>query len=1074
MALAACSTVHGHDLLLPGNPGVENVKDVIYIPMGHGNNRTYGLYDKHGTLITPAGDFVGPQTHLRNQRSHIPPPDLEHYRQFDRQCFYIGAVTTHYGHFLLNTLCRIWALRGVSDDGTVFLYHGTQTPENLFQTPFISEIFLALGLTLDKLKRFSEPTLLTRVIVPYPAFQELTYSFQVFADFFKSVGNLLETEPHRDSSEKLVFLSKSRLGAGVSGFENEAAFIDSIERQGIHVVYPELITLKEQIQIFQSKRVIGGVYGSAFHTSLFTHKNTHVILTYEPVVWTNQIIIDKACRNNSLYLYDENAILLPKRPNYMNVFLLDDPEAAGRQFAEKMKNVEIKEVNSQKATLSRAPKASSAEKPEILQHLTAAQKKPFEYAIAACARWESKFIVEWLNYYRAIGFDHVFLYCNDDDPTELYEKVLPYTLGEAPFVTFRYFPVQGEQLRMYSHFLTNDQKNCEWISFFDVDEYLRLPRGMSIGEFVSNIGANADCILFNWVFFGPDGHKETPGVSIITHYKRRQSTLHPFTKYIARSNVLTGKKLADVKEGHGFWHCPIGKIDQTIRIINVLNEDMSNYYDGFPERPTAFVNEPERQRKILETAVIHHYAFRTESAFQDRVARGLGGAFAGQTIWGEVSAKNDFAHFLGGLNETEDESLTKFWQGYLDRANATNVYSVPTPDKPKDLTTSELDHDDGSDQALFSNFISLGINCELGIVQKSVGVTRLGLLDWLATHPRDLLRLLKRRFYGIGETAQTIVSINSDEYIIEDTGYNLRGHSFVRPAEVDQQTFHREICKRLSYLKRKMIEDLEDGESIFVYKLNDNPIPQDTLTDIAAEIASYGPGYLLSISDARFTGMPDTHVEWQSQNVISGHLANLAPYDHANQVDIAGWRAVCSKALQLVRDKKKQTLRTGPTIAGPTIPISRRKRATQSSISEWSNKPDLEADAEGAVNGVIDGRGKFHTDIEDSPWWQVDLGEAVGISEIRVFNRMDQPAVAERSIRLSIEIGLQEQSLVQVFHRESDEVFGGIDGNPLRFAPDPPIPGRFVRLRLLERNFLHLDQVEVYGDVLTNSIRGRF
>ena len=96
----------------------------------------------------------------------------------------------------------------------------------------------------------------------------------------------------------------------------------------------------------------------------------------------------------------------------------------------------------------------------------------YRFSIAACARWESRFIVEWLNYYRIIGFDHVFLYCNDDDPRELYGKVLPYVLGPEPFVTFRHYPLQGEQLRMYRHFLQNDlelpeciiaENACAWL-----------------------------------------------------------------------------------------------------------------------------------------------------------------------------------------------------------------------------------------------------------------------------------------------------------------------------------------------------------------------------------------------------------------------------------------------------------------------------------------------------------------------------------------------------------------------------------------------------------------------------------
>jgi len=144
--------------------------------------------------------------------------------------------------------------------------------------------------------------------------------------------------------------------------------------------------------------------------------------------------------------------------------------------------------------------------------------------------------------------------------------------------------------------------------------------------------------------------------------------------------------------------------------------------------------------------------------------------------------------------------------------------------------------------------------------------------------------------------------------------------------------------------------------------------------------------------------------------------------------------------------------------------IALGKSATQSSVSQWSAQPTRESDAAGAVNGVINGLQGFHTEIEDSPWWMVDLGSIFAISEICIYNRLDlPPEIPQRASRLAIEIGMDLDSLAEAYRRESDEPFGGADGNPLIWTPPEPVLGRYVRIRLLTRNYLHLDQVEVFG-----------
>jgi glycosyltransferase involved in cell wall biosynthesis len=285
----------------------------------------------------------------------------------------------------------------------------------------------------------------------------------------------------------------------------------------------------------------------------------------------------------------------------------------------------------------------------------------YKYSICACARWETPFIVEWLTYYQALGFDHVFLYCNDDDPADFFDAVLPFTQGKTPFVTLRHHPIQGQQFEMYTHFLAHFLKDTEWVSFFDIDEFLRLPPGEKIGDFMARFGPAVDSVLFNWVPFGPNGHKTYPAGRVLENFTRREEDLHVYTKYVTKSSAFTTLSLTDREQAHGFWHEIVTKISAPILSVNVLGDAMTEYYKNFPQSGTAYVNEPERRARILGLATMHHYSFRSEQAFWDRSARGLGGDFDTQYVWRDLAEGPRFMRLLAKLNAIEDSSLAYFW-----------------------------------------------------------------------------------------------------------------------------------------------------------------------------------------------------------------------------------------------------------------------------------------------------------------------------------------------------------------------------------------------------------------------------
>lgn len=140
--------------------------------------------------------------------------------------------------------------------------------------------------------------------------------------------------------------------------------------------------------------------------------------------------------------------------------------------------------------------------------------------------------------------------------------------------------------------------------------------------------------------------------------------------------------------------------------------------------------------------------------------------------------------------------------------------------------------------------------------------------------------------------------------------------------------------------------------------------------------------------------------------------------------------------------------------------------ATQSSTSPWSWSDAPEVDARGANNGMVTGSYGFHTDLEDSPWWKVDLGHVQPISRIVLFNRIDQTDVRERAARLRILCSSGNDADGDTWRElaafPDGDVFGGADGQPLVVALPQATEARWVKIELLGRNYLHLDEVEVY------------
>ncbi|MCX8155099.1 MAG: discoidin domain-containing protein [Verrucomicrobiae bacterium] len=118
-----------------------------------------------------------------------------------------------------------------------------------------------------------------------------------------------------------------------------------------------------------------------------------------------------------------------------------------------------------------------------------------------------------------------------------------------------------------------------------------------------------------------------------------------------------------------------------------------------------------------------------------------------------------------------------------------------------------------------------------------------------------------------------------------------------------------------------------------------------------------------------------------------------------------------------------------------------------------------EADAAGGCDGVINGGWGFHTGEDATPWWQVDLQQIYSLGQVVIWNRTD---AAERARELELYLSLDGQQWRRVYAHDGRVFKGHADRKPLDIKLNGE-RGRYVRVQLPARGFLHLDEVEVFA-----------
>ena len=143
---------------------------------------------------------------------------------------------------------------------------------------------------------------------------------------------------------------------------------------------------------------------------------------------------------------------------------------------------------------------------------------PLKIAVCAIGKNENLYIREWVEYYKNLGINKIFLYDNNDLNGERFEEVINdyVTSGFVTILNWRgkvkttknyKEQMNGTTLQgqTYNNCYYNNFKNYDWIAFFDIDEFLSIDyKYNDIFEFLSDFN-DYDGIKVQWRMFGDNG-----------------------------------------------------------------------------------------------------------------------------------------------------------------------------------------------------------------------------------------------------------------------------------------------------------------------------------------------------------------------------------------------------------------------------------------------------------------------------------------------------------------------------------------------------------------------------------------
>lgn len=328
------------DYFNPVSAKVDETENAVVLPLKKFLNET-GNSCFQGGVVEANGVFFEPSAHIHNLENDI--GSLKSAYVFnkkdvavcDETVIYGGVLFDHFGHFLVESVNRLWYVVKNRDQPYPIVFIKEMARK---LSPHVIEFFKLLGIDKERLVFIDKPTRFSKIIVPCQSGVLSGYYSELFMLPYQIAAAAVDAKPC-----ERVYLSRRRFKNGITIY-GEEKLEKAFKANGFKVIYPERLSLRDQIAYIKGAKEIASIVGSATHLSLFAKNGTkNIVLERTEHINKEQILINQA---NCLDWYSINANM-----NYLPVghefspILMGVTDSAAAFFKDHLFAFDEKDVN---------------------------------------------------------------------------------------------------------------------------------------------------------------------------------------------------------------------------------------------------------------------------------------------------------------------------------------------------------------------------------------------------------------------------------------------------------------------------------------------------------------------------------------------------------------------------------------------------------------------------------------------------------------------------------------------------------------------------------------------------------
>ena len=240
------------------------------------------------------------------------------------------------------------------------------------------------------------------------------------------------------------------------------------------------------------------------------------------------------------------------------------------------------------------------------------KNKELKVCLCTIGKKENLYASEFVEHYKKIGYDKIFIYDYNDIGDERFEDVLNNQISNNFVKIINYRGYRGKRQSPQSDAFIDcyekNKNNYDWLSFFDFDEFLEINKNRNIKEYLKNkIFKKCANIKINWLMFSDNNLLYYENIPVQKRFAK--PLYHDHANIVIKSTVRGNLKF-------NYWR-------------NMNNPHSSNNYltacnsMGNIINPTSFYISPFNH----EYSYLKHYPTKTIQEYCNKIKKGRADLF---------------------------------------------------------------------------------------------------------------------------------------------------------------------------------------------------------------------------------------------------------------------------------------------------------------------------------------------------------------------------------------------------------------------------------------------------------------